>query len=161
MKTVIFNLIKLTSSTILDFFTIPKSSFVLTETEKRCKQRWEKNKSHISSYEITIRRHDFKRKVWHKTIVDKWEMEWEDKQINMMVPAQKIIMIRVFVKHLHLKLLTRNFMNDDLTHTHACNTKHAIITARTVMTTRDVSQTDGQIINNIFKPGSTLLREDV
>lgn len=34
-----------------------------------------------------------------------------------MVPAQKIIMIRVFVKHLHLKLLTRNLMNDDLTHT--------------------------------------------
>lgn len=35
------------------------------------------------------------------------------------LPPQEVILVWVFVKHFHFQLLTRYFMDNHLTHTHA------------------------------------------
>ena len=46
--------------------------------------------------------------------------------VSQMLPPQEIILVWVFVKHLHFQFLTRHFMDNHLTHRHINTNTHTM-----------------------------------
>lgn len=106
----------LTSSTTLAFFTMSRSTLTLAKIRAEVCGDYQRGRGRQ-------RMKTYVTESWREaaTVAEQHESM---RVMRIKLPSQEVILVWVFVKYLHLQLLTRYFMDNHLTHTQTITQKN-------------------------------------